>query len=166
MKALSITACLLALPLALGALATAPASAAEISPRVAIPTPTSDITGCWSADRALYGAYHLSFCLNRGAGTYHVSGGGLNCQADVAWRKTWNGYRFVMSQSHCGKGTDWTGDTFRCTLQPVVYGVESGYGAKPRVAVPTPGPASYALACSYRPAVAGWGWETFKAYRG
>jgi hypothetical protein len=168
MKALALKAALFALPVAMACASAAPALAWDFKPEVAVPTASNDISGCWSADRTLYGAYQLSFCLDRGAGSYYVTGGGIDCQADVSWRKTWpGGYKFVMSRASCGNGTDWTGDTFKCKLERVVYGVgAAGNGFSPKVAVPTPGPAGYALSCSYRPAIAGWGWQTFKAYRG
>ncbi len=170
MNALALKAGLLVLPMVIACATAAPTLAYDFKPQVAVPTASNDINGCWTADRSLYGAYQLSFCLDHGAGSYYVTGGGLHCQADVSWRKAWlGGYKFVMDRSSCGNGTDWSGDTFKCSLERSAFGVSApagdDYAVAPKVAVPTQGPAGYALSCSYRPAVAGWGWQSFKAYR-
>jgi hypothetical protein len=161
----TLKALLLALPFALSIAAAAPSMADSLKPRVFVPVTTNDINGCWTADKALYGAYNLSFCLDHGTGSYAVTGGGLVCQSDIAWHKSGSGYKFTMSRSHCGQGTDWSADSFNCSLQPVTYD-NGGYSLKPRVAVPTVPQGGYSLACNYRPAVSGWGWEHFSAYRG
>jgi len=170
MKSLGIRMCQLALPFVVTSATATPSLANDVRPQVAVPVATTDISGCWSADRELYGSYHLSFCLGHGSGNYTVTGGGLDCQAAIAWRKGWFGYSFALNRSYCGGGTDWSGDTFNCSLEPAfdVYGNTGAdpYVLKPKVAVPVgPGTDRYVLSCHYQPAVAGWGPQDFTAFR-
>ena len=170
----TIKACLLALPVAVSLAMATPSFAADNQVKPYVPIPTNDISGCWTADHQLYGSYQLSFCVHNGIGNYRISGGGLNCTANISFMKIWNGYDFVMNRSQCGNGTDWSADRFNCTLQLASAGDGEGDGGwvpdifshklKPYVPVHNPGP--YVLSCSYRPAVAGWGAESFTAWRG
>jgi len=126
---------------------------------VTIPAPSDGIAGCWTADRNLYGPYSLRFCINEQAdGSYTVIGGGLRCNARLTGQQIWGGgYSFTMSRAHCGRGTDWTADTFTCHLM-------SGRSDGPRIAVPdTTGLAR--LTCTYIPAVWGYSWTQFSADR-
>jgi hypothetical protein len=146
------------------------AGAAEFEPRIAVPSPgVTGLNGCWLADRDLYGPYQLSFCLDRFGGSYRVTGGGLDCRADLTWRKSWNGYRFTMQRATCGNGTDWTADSFSCEVRatPVVHGAPSDEGLEPKIAVPSPRPepAAAKLDCRYKPAVFGYPSRRFAAYR-
>jgi hypothetical protein len=148
------------------------ASAAKFEPRIAVPSPApAGIQGCWEADRSLYGPYRLSFCLDRVGGSYQVTGGGLDCRAELTWWKGWNGYRFAMERATCGRGTDWTADSFTCEVrfEPAYNGLRTGNdegGLEPKIAVPspTPDPNVAKLDCRYKPAVAGYPSRRFAAY--
>ncbi|HZT49614.1 MAG TPA: hypothetical protein VFA64_16695 [Hyphomicrobiaceae bacterium] len=150
---------------ALFASAAVPAGASERiaepsgpSPKIMVPSPTpaGGITGCWAADRSLYG-YRLSFCVYPyGDASYTVTGSGLHCHARLEWDATWGGYRFAMSRTSCGHGMDWTADTFTC-----VFSAGYGHGIG-RMPVPSQGGR---LDCTYRPAVWGYGARNFSAHR-
>jgi hypothetical protein len=143
-----------------GAVSAASPPGHEGKPRIMVPTPTpgpsaGGIAGCWTADRSLYG-YHLRFCVHGGASTYTVTGSGLHCHARLRWQETWGGYGFTMTRTSCGRGMDWTADTFTCVLR-------GGWGGSPgRVAVPSPGAR---LDCTYWPAVWGYRPTAFSAHR-
>jgi hypothetical protein len=150
------------------ATAAVPASALQPNPRVAeearpkimVPTPTpaaNEVSGCWTADRRLYG-YQLSFCVNPGdGGSYTVTGKGLHCHARLGWQQTWGGYGFAMSRTSCGHGMDWTADTFTCVLKHAWDSDRMG-----RMPVPSQG--SH-LDCNYRPSVWGYQPARFSAHR-
>lgn len=147
-------------------------NAGQVEPKIAVPSPGSaGIQGCWSADRMLYGPYQLSFCLDRFGGSYRVTGGGLNCRAELTWWKGWNGYRFAMERAECGRGTDWTADSFTCVVkvEPVYYNrnTEDDGGLEPKIAVPSPSPdpETMKLDCRYKPSVFGYPAKRFAAYR-
>lgn len=149
------------------ALAGTPAFASTVEPRVAVPSQPG-VEGCWTADRNLYGPYRLRFCLNGGQGSYHVTGGGLDCRAGLHVSPQWGGgYAVSLRRAHCGRGTDWTADQLSCRLVSDGWG-NGGYDdygrGRPRVAVPTPSRSH--LACTYRPAAWGYGTTTFTAHRG
>jgi hypothetical protein len=147
------------------------ASAAQVQPKIAVPSPgPAGIQGCWSADRMLYGPYQLTFCVDRFGGSYQVTGGGLNCRAELTWWKGWNGYRFAMERAKCGRGTDWTADSFVCEVkyEPVYSGRsadEDDSGFEPKIAVPSPDPSVAKLDCRYKPSVLGYPSRRFAAYR-
>ena len=149
------------------------ANAGQIEPKIAVPSPgPAGIQGCWTADRDLYGPYQLSFCLDRFGGSYRVTGGGLNCRAELTWWRGSNGYRFAMERATCGNGTDWTADSFTCEVkaEPVTYGnrtAEDDEGLEPKIAVPspTPDPQTVKLDCRYKPSVFGYPAKRFAAYR-
>lgn len=147
------------------------ANASQIEPKIAVPSPgPAGIQGCWSADRMLYGPYQLTFCLDRSGGSYRVTGGGLNCRAELTWWKGWNGYRFAMERAECGRGTDWTADSFTCEVryEPVYYNRSTeDEGFEPKIAVPSPSPdpENVKLDCRYKPSVFGYPAKRFAAYR-
>ena len=148
------------------------ANAGQVEPKIAVPSPgAKGIEGCWSADRDLYGPYQLSFCLDRFGGSYRVTGGGLNCRAELTWWKSWKGYRFAMERAECGRGTDWTADSFTCEVKydPVYDNRtsedEGGLEAKIAVPSPSPDPTLAKLDCRYKPSVFGYPAKRFAAYR-
>lgn len=56
--------------------------------------------------------YRLTLCTD---GQYSVRGGGLHCDGSYAWRSSYGGVRIDLRRSPCGSGTDWSGDTIRCS---------------------------------------------------
>ncbi len=56
--------------------------------------------------------YRLTLCTD---GQYSVRGGGLHCDGSYAWRSSYGGVRIDLRRAPCGSGTDWSGDTIRCS---------------------------------------------------
>ena len=85
------------------------ASAQTMTPQIAVPAPGGGggIQGCYRVSHTIYGPYRMSFCLNRGrAGTYQVTGGGLNCNGGLDWYDQNNGrVEIDLHRSRCGSGT-------------------------------------------------------------
>jgi hypothetical protein len=173
-RRLALTAGLVVLPLT-AALAQAPQIAV---PQVVVPQPPgqqhTSFEGCYAINQYLYGPYRMSFCLNRnGAGSYRVTGGGLNCNGWVNWWERRGGSAQVNLQySTCGHGVGWSADTMVCSAQqtqwppfqpfPGPWGGPGQYGPGPnnngpnaRIAVPDY-PSSNSLRCTYQPAVRGY----------
>jgi hypothetical protein len=140
----------------------ASASAQNAGPSIAVPSEpapsTAGIDGCWKTDHQLYGRYRLSFCPSRhGRGEYTITGGGLHCSAGLTWFRLGGTYQFAMQRAHCGNHTDWTADLFNCSL------TSDRDGEPGRIAVPS---GDYGeLRCNYAPAVWGYPWTKFSAYR-
>jgi hypothetical protein len=137
-------------------MAVAAVSPASADKRVMVPDNSSGpaLTGCWDADRNLYGPYRLRFCLNGyEEGTYRVKGGGHTCHGRLSWTRDpfWGGPKVQLSEASCSGGTEWTADRFTCALKG---------GGDARVMVD-----SRRLECTYVPAVAGYGWKFFQANR-
>ncbi len=144
------------------------ASAQTMTPQIAVPSPGGGggSQGCYRVSHTIYGPYRMSFCLNRGrAGTYQVTGGGLNCNGGLDWYDQNNGrVEIDLHRSRCGSGTDWTGDSLSCRIsgwRPFTQGGVGGaignaiVGAiQNQVAVPAPSYSS--LNCTYRPAAGGY----------
>lgn len=158
-------ACLVILP--------ATASLAQIGaePRIAIPTPVPgpgnpppqqpfDYAGCYAINQDLYGPYRMTFCLSRyGGGSYHVSGGGLNCNGWIDWHERNGEARVNVRESWCGRGVNWSADTMICRpMQQQPWQQPPGQWQQPgaRIAVPTPAPTSNDLRCAYYPGVRGY----------
>lgn len=183
MSAVGVRQVLTGIALATGLAAIAPAAQASgsvASPQVAsphvavphVPTPSpGDVAGCWSADRAIYGPYRLSFCTNGYAGSYRVTGG-LTCEGAVRISTRGDGTVSVrLGHGRCNGRTDWSADHMEC--RPRHAGVWNGWQsgqsgsnrdvASPQVAVPRPpypyppGPGwSDRMDCTYFPVVAGY----------
>lgn len=136
-----------------------PRVAQEANSQIMVPTPSpgGGISGCWSADRNLYG-YELNFCIQPGGrASYTITGSGLHCHARLSWTQTWGGYAFNMSRTSCGHGVDWSADSFTCTSKGGGIGEATG-----RMPVPSYGAR---LDCKYWPAVWGYIPTRFSAHR-
>lgn len=142
------------------------------------PVPTYGPDGCFRVNQALYGPYHMTFCIQGRSGSYQVTGAGLNCRGSLRTYPGGHEVRITLRRSHCGNGMDWTADTMYCQIGgPGGYLDRPNAGGgggldRPSVVVPTPGPRpapvpSYAtqLQCSYQPAVGGYPSVTFVADR-
>jgi hypothetical protein len=120
-------------------LAAAPASAQSPNPNIAVPDDRPQvIEGCYRLDRAIYGPYRVSFCLDQNeAGSYMVRGGGLDCRGRLDWYQDGRNLTIDMARSRCGNRTAWTADAIDCRLprpdRPITslncryYPSESGY---------------------------------------
>ncbi len=149
-------------------LAVESAGAAGNAPEVVVPAPGgggggggAPVGGCYSVDQALYGPYHMTFCVYGGQGNYRVRGAGLNCRGSLG--VTWYGptMRISLVGSFCGRGMQWTADTIDCQVMPPLGHKNWPTGQNgPNVVVPVPGGPgpgdTGALSCTYRPAVGGY----------
>ena len=134
------------------------APVAHENPSNTMPMPSQEgITGCWNADGVLYGDYQLRFCVQPyGAASYHVTGAGLRCSGALEWQENkWGRFGFSMSRTTCGGGTDWSANSFSCSLTPDNFD-------KPVSMMPVQ---SGRLECTYRPAVSGYSPVHFSAHR-
>lgn len=135
------------------------------NPNIAVPAPGPGpghpppqhygFAGCYQINQDLYGPYRMSFCLNQwGSGSYHVTGGGLNCNGNLNWRDRGGEARVNIHYSWCGRGVGWSADTMVCS--PMQGGWQGGGGQwnQPRIAVPVP--VSQDLRCAYYPGVRGY----------
>lgn len=64
------------------------------------------------ASTRVHDSYRLTLCDDGG---YSVRGAGLSCQGSFNWQSTYGGVRINLRRSACGSGTDWSGDTIRCS---------------------------------------------------
>ena len=146
-------------------------AAGKSAPSVVVPVPGSPppvpggagASGCYRVDQALYGPYHMTFCLYGYSGTYRVTGAGLNCRGSLSVG-TAGSVRINLAPSFCGRGMQWTADSMVCiTAGP--RGIETG----PSVVMPAPGGGGgqpvTALHCTYQPAVGGYPAVTISATR-
>ncbi len=101
-----------------GCLAASPAAAQAPNPEIAVPdVPQFELEGCYRLDRAIYGPYRVSFCLEQSEeGSYRVRGGGLNCRGTLDWYVDDRNFTIDLARSRCGNRTAWTGDTLVCRL--------------------------------------------------
>ncbi len=155
---------------ALAAVAMLPATASfaqqNAIPNIAVPTPgpgpghpappQQSFEGCYYINQDLYGPYRMSFCLSRwGGGSYHVTGGGLNCNGNLNWSDRGGEARVNIHYSWCGRGVGWSADTMVCSpMQGPWQPGGGGFGNQPRIAVPVP--VSQDLRCAYYPGVRGF----------
>lgn len=153
-----------------GSMTVANAQSPAVSVAVPAPGGGGGAQGCWRITQQIYGPYNMSFCLNpRGAGTYRVTGGGLNCNGRLDWyANAGNRTEIDLYRASCGSGTDWTGDSLSCrgtvqssgagTAQAIIGGaiagaIAGGLGVPaPQIAVPSFG----TMGCTYRPAAGGY----------
>lgn len=158
------------------ALVATTAGAGNVKPGLAAPAEgTSGLGGCWSADHELYGPYQLSFCVEaNGTGTYHVTGGKLDCNSTLAWSESHASFSFEMDRAGCGNGTDWTADSFTClvSIDPVEPAdpadpadTDDDEAVAPQIAAPAESDQTNRLDCTYVPSVAGFKSERFDAIR-
>lgn len=129
-------------------------------PNIAVPDRGGALDGCYRIDRALYGPYRMTFCLDDRDGSYRVTGGGLNCRGDLdAYRSGPRRVDIQLKRSQCGRGTAWTADALSCQATGPVYGLPrpfNGKGPSPKIAVPDFPDRLQQLRCTYDPAVRGY----------
>jgi hypothetical protein len=134
--------------------------------RVLVPgTPEGAIvSGCFRADRGLFGPNRLSFCLQR-RGTYEVRGDrGIRCDGRLTWSASGNNVRINLQRARCTRGLDWSAARIDCrqqgALERLLTDIMQG-GRNQRVLVPHVG----SMRCTYRPTVRGERDTTFVARR-
>lgn len=155
MKRLAITAVALAVMLSSTAFAQ---NGQDIAPRVVVPDHPAGIAvnGCFRANQLLFGPHRLTFCLER-AGSYRVTGGGLNCNGRLFWNTAGRDIFIDLERTSCGSGRAWEAASMRCNH---MGGLLRRLGNR---LLDTPMLAS--LQCTYFPNVSGVGTRTFTASR-
>jgi hypothetical protein len=145
--------------LALIPLLATPSLASEIEARVIVPDAPGGavVSGCFRADRPLFGPHWLTMCL-RNRGTYTVTGGGITCNGRLTWTANGRNIRINIRRQSCNRGVAWAAATVSCTGTGVVWGILDRLfnppGASGRVVVPN-APAVRNLHCTYHPTVRG-----------
>ena len=145
--------------------ATPPSQAQAPEPRVAVPdTPGGAlVSGCYRADRPLYGPYGLTFCLRGwGRGDYSVRGPRLVCDGRLSWRASGDTVTIELRRQSCNLGRAWAAAQVTCRprsllsaiLDELIRDLMGRDGQSPRVVVPAR-PTVGRLTCTYNPTVAG-----------
>ncbi len=143
--------------------------------RVVIPDAPSGafISGCYRADRALYGPYALTFCVDRGKrGSYSVQGPRLRCDGRLTWKSEDRGLTVSLRRQSCNLGKAWAAAEIQCRpqsllsaiLNEILRDLARNGEDKSRVVVPDR-PTIGRLNCRYFPTVAGVSDRQFFANR-
>ncbi|MBS0124491.1 hypothetical protein [Thetidibacter halocola] len=131
------------------------------------------ISGCYRADRPLYGPYQLTFCVNRGRrGTYSVRGPQLACEGRLGWALANGMIVLELRRQSCNNNRAWAAAEIRCKprgllsviLDDLIRDLTRGGGDRGRVVVPDR-PTIGRLTCTYYPTVPGIGNRQFLANR-
>lgn len=116
------------------------------------------VTGCYKADRGLYGPYAVSFCLQR-KGTYAVRGEGLKCDGRLTWATRGRDVKITVNRARCNGNRAWAEASITCKPRSALDLILSDLLDKRkdtsgRVLVPAPTQVR-TLRCVYTPTVAG-----------
>lgn len=131
------------------------------------------ISGCYRADRPLYGPYKLTFCVERGRrGGYSVQGPNLTCNGRLGWAMEKDVIVVDLRRQSCNNNRAWAAAEIRCKprgllsviLDELIRDLTRGGGDRGRVVVPDR-PTIGRLNCTYYPTVAGIGNRQFFANR-
>lgn len=145
---------------------TAPALPQDIDTLVMIPDAPQGavVSGCFRADRNLFGPYRLTMCL-RQRGTYQVTGGGIRCDGRLTWRASGRNVHINLRRTSCNRGQAWAEARVECRAGGIVHGIlDQIFGRNQRVVVPNL-PAVRTLTCTYYPTVRGERPTNFTAHR-
>ena len=132
------------------------------------------VSGCFRADRDLYGPFRLTMCLQR-TGTYQIRGGGIRCDGRLTWHASGRNVDIHLRRVSCNQGMAWARADVSCRAGTIFFdffdrifgGSNSGGGLSPFVLVPDTGnvAAVRTLNCTYHPSVPGERSKTFTARR-
>ncbi|MBN9333048.1 hypothetical protein [Devosia sp.] len=126
------------------------------------------VSGCYQADRALYGANRFSFCLER-RGSYSVRAQGVRCEGRLDWRASGRDVTIDLRRQSCSGRMAWAAATITCRprglIDLILSEIFKNQGQNnERVLVPDR-PQVGSLRCTYRPSVPGTPNATFVARR-
>ena len=139
----------------------ASAQTQDNSARVVVPDVPGGalVSGCYKADRNLYGPYRLTFCLQR-KGIYAVRGDGLRCDGRLTWKTKGRDVRIALRRQSCNRNLAWAEASIICRprdaldlLLDELLGHLNRSGDM-QVVVPDH-PSVGRLRCTYYPTVAG-----------
>jgi hypothetical protein len=139
------------------------AQAQSPEPRFVVPDVPGGavVSGCYRADRLLYGPYSLSFCLrDLGRGSYSVQGPELVCGGRLTWQATGETVTLALRRQSCNRGRAWAAAEVTCRprsllsaiLDELIRELAAREGQRPRVVVPDT-PTVGRLSCTYYPTV-------------
>lgn len=115
-----IAGCIAVLALAVS-IGTAPAGAQNDNARVVVPDRPQGavVSGCYRADRHLYGPYNFAFCLKK-KGTYKVRGNGLACDGRIGWQVNGRDVLIDVRRASCSRNRAWAAASVTCrALSPL-----------------------------------------------
>ena len=121
------------------------------------------VSGCYRADRQLYGPYKLVFCVERNRrGTYSVQGPRLRCEGRLSWRSNDRAININLRRQTCNMGMAWAAARIECRprsllsviLDELLRDLGRDAGDRTRVVVPDR-PTVGRLNCTYMPTVPG-----------
>lgn len=143
----------------------------DASTRVLVPDAPGGsalVSGCYQADRNLYGPNRLTFCLER-RGSYSVRGQGVRCEGRLDWRASGRDVTIDLKRQSCSGGMAWAAATITCRPRGLLDLILSEIFKNQtqnneRVMVPDT-PKVGSLRCTYRPTVPGERNVTFVARR-
>ena len=154
----------LAFPLVVGL--TTGALAQDMEARVIVPDAPggAKFTGCYRADKQIYGPYQFSFCLEQ-QGTYRARGGGVTCDGKLSWRLAGRDIVVTIERASCGNGVAWARASMTCRGTSIIK-IKGTLGkiisqASRALDIPT----LSGLRCTYNPSVSGEPNTTINAKR-
>lgn len=147
------------------------AVAQDVDTRVLVPDAPGGsalISGCYTADRNLYGSNRLTFCLER-QGRYAVRGPNVRCDGRLNWRVSGRDAHIELRRQSCNGGVAWAAATITCRPQGLLDKIltqilRNQQKQNGRVLVPEV-PRVGSLRCTYHPTVPGNADQTFVAKR-
>lgn len=131
------------------------------------------ISGCYRADRPLFGPYQLTFCIDPGRrGGYSVRGPQLSCDGRLGWTLADDTIVLGLRRQSCNNHRAWAAAKIQCKprgllsviLDELIRDLTRGGGDKGRVVVPDR-PTIGRLTCTYYPTVPGVAPRNFRASR-
>jgi hypothetical protein len=128
------------------------------------------VSGCYKADRGLYGPNKLTFCLKR-RGVYAVRSNRLSCDGRLTWSTRGRDVNINLRRQSCNRGLAWAEGNIVCRPRSALdlllgnlLGPKPQSGSRERVVVPDD-PTVAKLTCTYRPTVRGERSTSFFAIR-
>lgn len=130
----------------------------QIAPMVVVPDAPGGalVSGCFRADRTLFGPHTLTMCLQN-RGTYTIRGGGIRCDGRLTWSTSGRNIDINLRRQSCNRGVAWEAARVQCRGRNLLTGLlDNLFNPNPRVIVPDRHfPSVRSLSCTYYPTVRG-----------